>query len=205
MSIVARSSDTVLLPTGYTAYIFGVSYILPNVKVLTAAHVVCLQSATSDWMQQVVVKVQNTSGNDFNEIKFQGLNGPMVVTSGSLGFVDQQTVVVPANHTKNRHLELIFSTYENQTSATGDAQEIKGFQKDPYTSTVVPWVSTYIYRTEDGGDSDYDDTTFVVTLVHQEDAIPAISNNSRKCKKLTKIFSMQNLQNRVGGYTIDRN
>ncbi|OJA08946.1 hypothetical protein AZE42_07507 [Rhizopogon vesiculosus] len=61
-------------------------------------------------MQQVVVKVQNTSGSDFNEIKFQGLNGPMVVTSGSLGFVDQQTVV---------------------TSATGDAQEIKGFRKDP--------------------------------------------------------------------------
>jgi hypothetical protein len=79
------------------------------------------------WMQQVVVKVQNTSGSDLNECSFQGLNSPMAITSGGLGFVNQQAVVVPADNKKNRRLELIFSAYH---SATGDAEEIEGFMKE---------------------------------------------------------------------------
>src|SRR5882757_9983647 len=74
-------------------------------------------------MQQVVVKVQNTSGNDLNECSFQGLDSPMAITSGGLGFVNQQAVVVPADNKKNRHLELIFSAYDPKT---GDAEEIEG-------------------------------------------------------------------------------
>ncbi|OAX33502.1 hypothetical protein K503DRAFT_859759 [Rhizopogon vinicolor AM-OR11-026] len=151
MSVVTQSTsgDTIKLPSGYTAYLFGF--------------------ATSRWMQQVVFKVQTTSGRDLDESKFQGLDGPMVVTSGGfkLGFLDQQTVVIPADKIKTRHLEFIFSAYENQTLATGKAEEMKGFQKDQYTSTVVPWVTNYIYRTEDGGDSDFSDTTFIVTLVKE--------------------------------------
>ncbi|OJA07855.1 hypothetical protein AZE42_12080 [Rhizopogon vesiculosus] len=83
-------------------------------------------------MQQVVFKVQTTSGNDLDESTFQGLDGPMVVTSGGfkLGFLDQQTVVIPADKIKTRHLEFIFSAYENQMLATGKAEEMKGFQKD---------------------------------------------------------------------------
>ena len=100
------------------------------VTVLTAAHAAFLQSATAGWMQQVVVKVQKTSGSDLNECSFQGLNGPMMITSGGLGFVNQQAVVIPADKRKNRRLELIFSSYDNKMSATGDAEEIEGFKKD---------------------------------------------------------------------------
>ncbi|OJA07854.1 hypothetical protein AZE42_12079, partial [Rhizopogon vesiculosus] len=52
----------------------------------------------------------------------------MAITSGGLGFVNQQAVVVPADNKKNRRLELIFSTYD---PATGDAEGIKGgFKKE---------------------------------------------------------------------------
>ncbi|OJA10125.1 hypothetical protein AZE42_12858, partial [Rhizopogon vesiculosus] len=52
----------------------------------------------------------------------------MAITSGGLGFVNQQAVVVPADNKKNRRLELIFSAYD---PATGDAEEIEGgFKKE---------------------------------------------------------------------------
>ena len=54
----------------------------------------------------------------------------MAITSGGLGFVNQQAVVVPADNKKKRRLELIFSAYDNKMSATRDAEEIKGFLKD---------------------------------------------------------------------------
>ncbi|OAX33073.1 hypothetical protein K503DRAFT_804676 [Rhizopogon vinicolor AM-OR11-026] len=145
MSIVKQSSDTIKFPKGHTAYIFG--------------------SATAYRMQQVVVKVQKTSGSDLNECSFRGLNGPMAITSGGLGFVNQQAVVIPADNNKNRRLELIFSAYDNHMWATSDAEDIKGFQKNTQTSSVAPRVTSYIYRTEDGGDKDHDGTTFVVTLI----------------------------------------
>jgi len=91
----SRSSDTIRFLKGHTA----------------AAHAGCLQSAIAGWMQQVVVKVQNTSGSDLNECSFQGLNSPMAIISGGLGFVNQQAVVIPADNRKDRRLELIFSAY----------------------------------------------------------------------------------------------
>jgi hypothetical protein len=87
-------------------------------------------------MQQVVVKVQKTSGSDLNECSFQGLNGPMMITSGGLGFVNQQAVVVPSDN-KNRRLELIFSAYDNHMFPTGDAEEIKGFKKDTVGENII--------------------------------------------------------------------
>ncbi|OAX31482.1 hypothetical protein K503DRAFT_806036 [Rhizopogon vinicolor AM-OR11-026] len=140
---------------GHTAYIFG--------------------SATAGRMQQVVVKVQNTGGSDLNECSFQGLNSPMAITSGGLGFVNQQAVVVPADNKKNRRLELIFSAYD---PATGDAEEIEEFKTQEQISTVAPWVTSYIYRTKDEGDNDYDGTTFVVTLIADSDIASSTSSST---------------------------
>ncbi|OJA09214.1 hypothetical protein AZE42_00661, partial [Rhizopogon vesiculosus] len=54
----------------------------------------------------------------------------IAITSGGLGFVNQQVVVIAVDNKKNRRLELIFSAYDNKMSATDDAEEINGLIKD---------------------------------------------------------------------------
>ncbi|OJA18122.1 hypothetical protein AZE42_13006, partial [Rhizopogon vesiculosus] len=55
----------------------------------------------------------------------------MAITSGGLGFVNQQAIVIPADNRENRRLELIFSAYDSNMWTADDAEEIEGFQKDP--------------------------------------------------------------------------
>jgi hypothetical protein len=76
-------------------------------------------------MQEVQVKVQNTDGDDENECTFKALNKPLVVTGGGLGFMNQEAVVINADNSNDRQLEVIFKALKGDKP-----QVIKGFKKD---------------------------------------------------------------------------
>jgi len=139
--MATQLTDTISLPKNYTAYAFG--------------------TATSGMVQEVKVKVQSTDGDDENECTLKALNKPLVVTGGSLGFMNQEAVVINADDSNDRQLEIIFKALD----AKGNPQVMQGFKKD--THSPVNWVTNYTYHTEDSprGGNDYHDTTFVVSLV----------------------------------------
>ncbi|OAX40666.1 hypothetical protein K503DRAFT_781245 [Rhizopogon vinicolor AM-OR11-026] len=140
--MATQLTDTIVFPKNCTAYIFG--------------------TATSGTMQEVKVKVQDTDGDDENECTFKALNRPLVVTGGGLGFMDQEAVVITADGTDDRQLEIIFKAL----GSDGKPQMMKGFKKDKHVP--VNWVTNYTYCTEDspaGGD-DYHDTTLVVSFIN---------------------------------------
>jgi len=80
-------------------------------------------------MQQVIVNHITTAGQPIDSCTFQGLAAPMVVTAGATGFVDQQAYVVTDN-TNETQLQIGFSVFKNQTSATGNATSIVEYKKD---------------------------------------------------------------------------
>ncbi|KAJ8583978.1 hypothetical protein M405DRAFT_936900 [Rhizopogon salebrosus TDB-379] len=155
------SNDVIRFPKNYTAYIVG--------------------SATAGWKQEVKMKVQNLNGTDELQCTFEGTNHPMAVTSGGLGFMKQEAVVIEADNTIDRQIELDFRVFRVGATIPSD---IKGFNKD--THSPLSWVTTYTvnslqsslgsgndspwhwqYSTEDGGDNDYHDTTLIVTFVKE--------------------------------------
>jgi hypothetical protein len=76
--------------------------------------------------QEVKVKVQSTDGDDENECTLQGLNKPLVVTGGGLGFMNQEAVVIPADAVNDRQLEILFKIVLNG----GATQASLGYKKD---------------------------------------------------------------------------
>jgi len=80
-------------------------------------------------MQQVIVNHMTTAGQPIDSCTFQGLAAPMVVTAGATGFVGQQAYVVTDN-TDETQLQIGFSVFKGQTSATGNAASILDYRKD---------------------------------------------------------------------------
>jgi hypothetical protein len=95
--------------------------------VLIAVHDVCIQAATAGLKQEVKIKVQSTDGDDENECTFQGVKNPLVITGGGLGFMNQEAVVIAADDTNDRQIELDFKVFKNGAST---ASKIKDYKKD---------------------------------------------------------------------------
>ena len=80
-------------------------------------------------MQQVVVNHETTAGQPISSCTFQGLATPMVVTAGASGFVDQQAFVITDDNDDSQ-LEIDFSVFDGQTTATGKVSPIVNYTKD---------------------------------------------------------------------------
>ncbi|KAJ8597577.1 hypothetical protein M405DRAFT_388117 [Rhizopogon salebrosus TDB-379] len=145
MSIITKSDDEIDLPKNYTAHLFGTA-------------------TTGGWTQEVRVRVLDSEGAEESEHVFKAFNSPLVVTSGGSGIAKQQDVVLNADNAHKRTLKIIFRVFKNK-DGTGDADKILGYYKDVHTPSPVACVTNYTYRTEDGGDTDYHDTAFVVSLI----------------------------------------
>ena len=94
---------------------------------LTAVHVICLQTATAGWKQEVKVKVQNTDGSDEIESTFEATNTPLVVTGGGLGFMNQEAVVIAADRVHERQIELDFKVFK---IGAINASKVKDYRKN---------------------------------------------------------------------------
>ncbi|OJA15305.1 hypothetical protein AZE42_00957, partial [Rhizopogon vesiculosus] len=75
---------------------------------------------------EVKVKVQSTDGDDENECTFTALNKLLVITGGGLGFMKQEAIVITADGTNDRQLEIIFKALDSG----GKPQTMKSFNKD---------------------------------------------------------------------------
>jgi hypothetical protein len=73
------------------------------------------------------MKVQNLNGTDELQCTFEGTNHPMAVTSGGLGFMKQEAVVIEADNTIDRQIELDFRVFRVGATIPSD---IKGFNRD---------------------------------------------------------------------------